>query len=167
MKYGYYKKGINSRKYAGVFSDDYLSENIGFINSNPENVISPIIDDIENPNKWISSLNENDLNEAKIKIEKEYIKNKYQIHRENGWNEYQDFRASVVYDINAGLILEQQAFELENYLKTAYDKINNTGDWKTARFVLKQLTGHPEWMQTYIDQAVQRVDDYILNNYDS
>lgn len=119
-----------------------------------------------NGNQWIEGLNILEISVQQERANKDYIKSKYEIHKVNGWNEYQDFRAQVITDINAQIISETQAFLLEDYLKDAYNKISSTGDWKTARWVLTQLAGHELWMQPYIDSALSRVNVYITNNYD-
>lgn len=95
------------------------------------------------------------------------IKAKYEFHRDNGWNAYQEFRAIIVSDIYAGKITELQAFSIEQFLKVAYDRISQNGDWKTARHELSQVTGYPEFVAEYYDLAMNYIDDYILNNYDS
>ena len=46
------------------------------------------------------------------------IKAKYEFHRANGWNAYQDFRAMIVLDIASAVITETQAFLIEKDLKT-------------------------------------------------
>lgn len=162
MRYAYLKE---TGRYLGVYSDDFeLSADLDFINLEPIDLFKPIIN--ADKSGWIEGLNDLEVIQAKELSDKNYIKEKYQIHRDNGWNEYQDFRASVVYDIKKGVITEDQAFLLEDYLKNVYDKINNTGDWKTALYTLNQLFGHDAWMQDYIDTARSRISDYILKNYD-
>lgn len=164
MKYGFNKvTGI----FTGVYSPDFSDENLGFLNIAPsEDLIQPKVNDISNPEFWKNGFSGYELVSAKALKEKNYIKKKYEMHRKNGWNEYQEFRAEVVMDISKNIITEIQAFQLEDYLKESYDKINNTGDWKTAKFILQNLSGHPTWMESYINSAIQRVDDYIIENYD-
>lgn len=101
------------------------------------------------------------------KEQMEGIKAKYEQHRANGWNAYQDFRAMIVVDIYSGKITETQAFLIENDLKVAYDRIAQNGDWKTAYFELNQKTVTYAFVQEYMDIALAFILDYITNNYDS
>ena len=95
------------------------------------------------------------------------IKAKYEFHRANGWNAYQEFRAMIVIDIEAGDITEQQAFLIEKDLKLGYDRIAQNGDWKTAYYELSQVTVSYPFIQAYRDIALNFIANYILNNYDS
>lgn len=105
---------------------------------------------------------------AEIRKEQmEGIKAKYEQHRANGWNAYQDFRAMIVVDIYSGKITETQAFLIENDLKVAYDRIAQNGDWKTAYFELNQKTVTYAFVQEYMDIALAFILDYITNNYEN
>ena len=95
------------------------------------------------------------------------IKAKYEFHRANGWNAYQDFRAMIVLDIASGEITEQQAFLIEKDLKLGYDRIAQNGDWKTAYYELSQVTVSYPFIQEYMDIALNFIATYIQNNYDS
>ena len=95
------------------------------------------------------------------------IKAKYEFHRANGWNAYQDFRAMIVLDIASGEITEQQAFLIEKDLKLGYDRIAQNGDWKTAYYELSQVTVSYPFIQSYLDIALNYIANYIQNNYDS
>ncbi len=95
------------------------------------------------------------------------IKAKYEFHRANGWNAYQDFRAMIVLDIASGDITEQQAFLIEKDLKLGYDRISQNGDWKTAHYELSQITVSYPFIQSYLDIALSFIATYIQNNYDS
>ena len=95
------------------------------------------------------------------------IKAKYEFHRANGWNAYQDFRAMIVLDIASGEITEQQAFLIEKDLKLGYDRIAQNGDWKTAYYELSQVTVSYPFIQEYLDIALSFIATYIQNNYDS
>lgn len=95
------------------------------------------------------------------------IKAKYEFHRANGWSAYQDFRAMIVIDIEAGDITEQQAFLIEKDLKLGYDRIAQNGDWKTAYYELSQVTVSYPFIQEYLDIALSFIATYIQNNYDS
>ena len=95
------------------------------------------------------------------------IKAKYEFHRANGWNAYQDFRAMIVLDIASGEITEQQAFLIEKDLKLGYDRIAQNGDWKTAYYELSQVTVSYPFIQAYRDIALNFIANYIQNNYDS
>ena len=80
---------------------------------------------------------------------------------------YQDFRAMIVIDIEAGEITEQQAFLIEKDLKLGYDRIAQNGDWKTAYYELSQVTVSYPFIQEYLDIALSFIATYIQNNYDS
>ncbi len=95
------------------------------------------------------------------------IKAKYEFHRSNGWNAYQEFRAIIVLDIANELITETQAFLIEKDLKLGYDRIAQNGDWKTAYFELSQITVSFPFIQSYLDLALSYIANYIQNNYDS
>ena len=95
------------------------------------------------------------------------IKAKYEFHRANGWNAYQEFRAMIVIDIEAGDITEQQAFLIEKDLKLGYDRIAQNGDWKTAYYELSQVTVSYPFIQEYLDIALNYIANYIQNNYDN
>lgn len=95
------------------------------------------------------------------------IKSKYEFHRTNGWDAYQDFRAMIVLDIAGAVITETQAFLIEKDLKLGYDRIAQNGDWKTAYYELSQVTVSYPFIQPYMDIALSYILDYIANNYDS
>lgn len=97
----------------------------------------------------------------------EGIKAKYEQHRANGWNAYQDFRAMIVVDIYSGIITETQAFLIENDLKVAYDRIAQNGDWKTAYYELSQKTVSYPFVQEYMNIALQFIANYISTNYEN
>lgn len=98
---------------------------------------------------------------------KDAIIAKYEAHKANGWNAYQEIRAKIVLDISKGLISEIDAFAIESNLTEAFSKIANAGDWKTSKFLLAQLSPYPPLVQAYYDLAMQVITDYITNNYDS
>jgi len=95
------------------------------------------------------------------------IKEKYEFHRANGWDAYQEFRAIIVLDIASAVITETQAFLIENDLKTGYDRISQNGDWKTAYYELSQVTASYPFIQSYMDISLGIIANYIQNNYDS
>jgi len=113
-------------------------------------------------------IEDNTLTESQLKdIAIAEIKAKYEFHRANGWNAYQEFRAMIVIDIEAGDITEQQAFLIEKDLKLGYDRIAQNGDWKTAYYELSQVTVSYPFIQEYLDIALSFIATYIQNNYDS
>ena len=113
-------------------------------------------------------IEDNTLTESQLKeIAIAEIKAKYEFHRANGWSAYQDFRAMIVIDIEAGDITEQQAFLIEKDLKLGYDRIAQNGDWKTAYYELSQVTVSYPFIQEYLDIALSFIATYIQNNYDS
>lgn len=95
------------------------------------------------------------------------IKAKYEFHKSNGWNAYQEFRAMIVLDIANAVITEQQAFLIEKDLKAGYDRISQNGDWKTAYYELSQVTVSYPFIQPYMDIALSFILNYITENYDS
>jgi len=95
------------------------------------------------------------------------IKAKYEFHRANGWNAYQDFRAMIVLDIANGIITETQAFLIEKDLKLGYDRISQNGDWMTAHYELSQITVSYPFIQSYLDITLNYIANYIQNNYDN
>lgn len=113
-------------------------------------------------------IEDNTLTESQLKeIAIAEIKAKYEFHRANGWSAYQDFRAMIVIDIEAGDITEQQAFLIEKDLKLGYDRIAQNGDWKTAYYELSQVTVSYPFIQEYLDVTLNYIANYIQNNYDS
>jgi len=113
-------------------------------------------------------IEDNTLTESQLKeIAIAEIKAKYEFHRLNGWNAYQDFRAMIVLDIANEAITETQAFLIEKDLKIGYDRIAQNGDWKTAYYELSQVTVSYPFIQAYRDIALNFIANYILNNYDS
>ncbi|UOX32421.1 hypothetical protein LXD69_10190 [Flavobacterium sediminilitoris] len=124
--------------------------------------------------EWLSEGNSIELFEgtskeiqnSQLELKLLEIKNKYEFHKINGWDAYQNFRAKVVNDIYNGLISEEQAFIIEENLSVAYDQISTTGDWKTARYKLLQVSPYPPYVQPYYDLAIILINDYITNNYE-
>jgi len=113
-------------------------------------------------------IEDNTLTESQLKeIAIAEIKAKYEFHRANGWGAYQDFRAMIVIDIEAGDITEQQAFLIEKDLKLGYDRIAQNGDWKTAYYELSQIQVSYSFIQEYLDVTLNYIANYIQNNYDS
>jgi hypothetical protein len=102
-----------------------------------------------------------------IKLKAKAIKAKYETHKRNGWEAYQDFRAKIVLDIEAGTITMEQAFLIEHDLKIAYDRIAQNGDWKTAYFELSQVLPSQPFVQPYLDLAMAFIGQYIQTNYES
>jgi len=113
-------------------------------------------------------IEDNTLTESQLKeIAIAEIKAKYEFHRLNGWNAYQDFRAMIVLDIANEAITETQAFLIEKDLKIGYDRIAQNGDWKTAYYELSQVTVSYPFIQAYMDITLSFIANYIQNNYDS
>ena len=113
-------------------------------------------------------IEDNTLTESQLKeIAIAEIKAKYEFHRLNGWNAYQDFRAMIVLDIANEAITETQAFLIEKDLKIGYDRIAQNGDWKTAYYELSQIQVSYSFIQEYLDIALNYIANYIQNNYDS
>lgn len=131
--------------------------------------LTDIYFDAENKKFTHDVIDFTDLEIANFEIKKsiDYIKNKYESHKSNGWNAYQEFRAKVVLDIESGAITEEQAFIIESDLKIAYDRIAQNGDWKTAYFELSQITVSYDFVQPYLDLALSYIAEYINLNYDS
>ena len=81
--------------------------------------IKPVANDVENFTTVVEGISQSELIKNKIAD----IKAKYENHKINGWNAYQDFRAMIVLDIYDGKITEQMAFIIEKDLKP-YDRIS-------------------------------------------
>lgn len=105
---------------------------------------------------------EEDIKKQKL----EAIKAKYELHKKNGWDAYQDFRAIIVNDIYEGVITEQQAFIIESNLKVAYDRIAQNGDWKTGYYELSQVSISNDFVRPYMDLALSYIQNYINKNYE-
>ena len=105
--------------------------------------------------------------EQKKDKNKSETKARYEFHKQNGWNEYQDFRAEIVEDIANNVITEPQAFVIESYLNDKFLLLCTTGDWKSAQYKLTQTTIAAEhsFVQPYYDSAVLTIANYITNNY--
>lgn len=113
-------------------------------------------------------IEDNTLTESQLKeIAITEIKAKYEFHKINGWNAYQDFRAIIVLDIASGKLTETQAFLIEKDLKVGYDRIAQNGDWKTAYYELSQVEVSYPFIQEYLDIAMNYIINYIEINYDS
>lgn len=104
-----------------------------------------------------------DLKKEKI----EATKLKYELHRRNGWDAYQEFRAMIVEEIDTGIITKNQAFEIEANLKVAYDRIAQNGDWQTAHFELSKVVVSQPFVQPYLDLALNYIENYITKNYEN
>jgi len=120
-----------------------------------------------NDTEWIEGATQEEIQAEKNKNAFDYIKSKYETHKKNGWDAYQNFRAKIIIDISEGLITEQQAFLIEKDLKIAYDRIAQNGDWKTAYFELSQVTASQPFVQPYLTMALGFIGQYIQKNYDS
>jgi len=118
-------------------------------------------------NNWIETATQSEIEAELIKLSISEIKGKYEFHRANGWDAYQEFRAMIVLDIAKGLITENQAFLIEKDLKAGYDRISQNGDWMTAYYELSQVTVSYPFIQPYMDIALSFILNYIAENYDS
>lgn len=116
---------------------------------------------------WIETATQSEIEAELIKLSISEIKGKYEFHRANGWDAYQEFRAMIVIDIANNVITENQAFLIEKDLKAGYDRIAQNGDWKTAYYELSQVTVSYPFIQPYMDIALSYIQNYIANNYDS
>ena len=109
------------------------------------------------------------LTDEAIKLQAiQETKLRYENHKAQGWEAYQNFRANIVSDIAEEIITEPQAFAIEELLSVAYDKISASGDWKTALYKLSQVVipqGY-EFVQPYYDAAHQELETYIVANYE-
>ena len=151
--------------YISSYNNNYVNANYTFITEdlpNPNNFYKIKWDGVQ----WVegATLEEIELKENESVING--IKEKYEFHKANGWDAYNTFRAKVVNDIYKGLITEVEAFYIEENLSPAFDQISATGDWKTARYKLLQVTPYPPFVQPYYDMAMQIINDYITNNYE-
>lgn len=115
---------------------------------------------------FVEGATSEDVNQQLFELRKKEIKLKYDFHKANGWDYYQEFRAEIVMDIDSEQITINEAFVVENFLKSAFDKIANTGDWKTAHFVLDNLYTENELLIGYKNKAMIVIAEYISKNYD-
>jgi len=159
------KTKIINKKPAGNYTDDYIAtiDTTGwqFAPLYEENFLKPEWTGTE----WIETATEQELEIMNNEKNKTEIKQKYEVHKANGVAFYEDFRALIVLDVYKGLISETQAFFVEKLLKVAFDRINNTGDWKTALFELNQVQPKNETEQKYYGIAIAQIQEYIQNNY--
>lgn len=124
-----------------------------------------VFDKYPQPTSLVEGATENQIEELK----KENIKARYELHKADGWQAYQDFRADLVNQIYKGTLTEALAFVIENYLSVAYDKIAQNGDWKTAYYKLSTTTIPQEhsFVEEYKNKALQILGKYINDNYPS
>lgn len=151
--------------YISSYNDNYVNENYTFITEdlpNPNNFYKIQWDG----NEWAEGATQQEIELKENESVINGIKEKYEFHKANGWDAYNTFRAKVVNDIYKGLITEVEAFYIEENLSPAFDQISATGDWKTARYKLLQVTPYPPFVQPYYDMAMQIINDYITNNYE-
>lgn len=161
------KTKIINKKPAGNYTDDYIAtiDTTGweFAPLYEGNFLKPEW----NGTEWKETATAEEIEfftTEKIKTE---IKQKYEVHKAKGIEFYENFRALIVLDIYKGLITEIQAFFVEELLKVAFDRINNTGDWKTALFELNQVTPKNVTEQKYCGIAIAQIQEYIQNNYEN
>lgn len=166
---------LENNDFGGVYKGDFLSKNLNkVINGGlvSEWNLTDVLpgDNLYKPTwngtEWIEGFTQQEIDD-KLRIEAlNYTKQKYELHKTNGWEAYQDFRAKIVLDIENSIITEEQAFEIEANLKVAYDRIAQNGDWKTALYELSQTTLSSSFVQPYYDLAINYISEYITNNYD-
>lgn len=154
----------NTNIFAGFFEENNIPENRTVVSD--EFDIRQFIKAVWVNSEWIEGGTTEEIQFQVITQRTENIKLKYEIHRANGWNTYQEFRAKVVSDIYDGLITETEAFLIEENLSPAFDQISTTGDFKTARYKLSQIIPLPQFVEPYYDYAMQIINDYIINNYE-
>ncbi len=166
-------------KWNGITDYNKLPEEIHFKNG-WRDIVVPVITESQKFGELISvddnvtynvieltDEEKNALEVKKIKDQENSIINKYEFHKQKGWDFYQHFRAKIVLDIYAGEISEMQAFEIEGYLQSAFDKISNTGDWKTAYFILNKKSTEQEFILKYEEMALEAIVLYIQENYEN
>jgi hypothetical protein len=159
---------LETNNFGGLYSDDFIiRNNLSDWNFTEQLPSKEIIKPIFNGTEWIEDATAEEIAELEIKKSIEDIKTKYELHKLNGWNAYQDFRAKIVLDIQNEIITEVQAFIIESDLKIAYDRIAQNGDWKTAYFELSQITVSNDVVQPYLDLALSYIINYINLNYDA
>ena len=155
-------------KWIGYYENDSIQEGWTMIfEPIPENSSYYILQWDFNLLVWKEGATPTEVENINNRLNIEDIKQKYEFHRANGWEYYQEFRAKVVTDIEEGVITELEAFYIEENLNIAFDQISSTGDWKTARYKLTQVTPYPEFVQPYYDYALNLINQYINNNYEN
>ena len=159
----YFKiKDIETRELYIVQSDEVI-ENAVLVTEENNCFIKPVANDVENFTTVVEGISQSELIKNKIAD----IKAKYENHKINGWNAYQDFRAMIVLDIYDGKITEQMAFIIEKDLKLAYDRISQNGDWKTAYYELSNAPVTASFVTPYKTLALNYIANYIQTNYDN
>lgn len=146
----------------------YLKTNVYEVQPANSTSIVPIID-VEiakwNGSEWIDGRTSAEILEQR----KEQTKKKYEFHKQNGWNAYQDFRSNIVLQVEDNVLTLEQAFLIEDYLSVGYDKIAQNGDWKVGLYKLNQIILPVEhsFVQSYLDNAIGILYNYIQTNYES
>lgn len=159
----HYKNTINYSKHTDIHDVDGWRNVVKPSLSENQKLGDLFYDEANNVVTW-SVL---DLNTEEIDAKnKKYIISKYENHKRNGWIYYQDFRADIVLSIEKNEITEIDAFSIEDFLKSAFDKISNTGDWKTAYFVLNSKETEDTLLLDYKVKALTIIGNYINENYD-
>lgn len=114
-----------------------------------------------------------DMTQAEIdQYEADKIRNevleRYALRSSDGSQYYKSFQAKVVMDVDSEQITEQEAFQVEEVLVPALNKLF-TGDYKSCRVYLVYRIVYstlPTFIKPYYDKALADVNDYIDQNYD-
>jgi hypothetical protein len=97
------------------------------------------------------------------KLKELYIK-KYNERTADGQDYYNNFRSELFLDIINGAITENDAFLLEQHIKTLADNLL-TGNWLTAQNTNANLTLSGIYTQAMKDELQTDIDNYINLNY--
>lgn len=95
---------------------------------------------------------------------KEEIKAEYAIHKTNGVDFVDNYRAQLGADITNDVISENNAIEQYSALKIPFGFINE-GDWKNASSYLNGMLSTVYCSMDIITQIKSDVDTYITDNY--
>lgn len=153
-----------------IYDQDGRIIKCDYFEEQPENstdlmCTTPFVDTRFNPvtNEYFEGASQSELRLANI----ERTKMKYDQHKANGWNAYQDFRGNIVEEIAEGVLTQTEGILIELDLSVGYDKIQQTGDWMTARYLLQNLTVSQPFIEPYRLSAIEIITNYINYNYDS
>jgi len=162
-KYWLLKDDVTLEAYLSQYMENTPDNGVVFDVDNHSELKKPKFNIYPNPTMVTEGCTPQEVRATKM----ERTKEKYEVHQRNGWNAYQDFRANIVQEIEEKIINEQMAFIIEDNLKVGYDRIQQTGDWKTALYFLQHLVVSHMFVEPYRIAAIQVAENYISVNYES
>lgn len=91
-------------------------------------------------------------------------KSEYELHKANGVDYYNTFRAQLTLDVEQGDKTLVCALEIQERLLRVGETLC-TGDWKSAYNVLANTLPSPNCTKEIIDTMKTDIGNYITNNY--